>query len=80
MPERRWPGRGLNLPARGHGPRRAIGQLLTCPYCIGMWIAGALTAGLLVAPRLVRWLSFVLTSLIVSDFLHIAYKKAEDTL
>jgi len=45
-----------------------------------MWIAGALTAGLLVAPRLVRWLSFVLTSLIVSDFLHIAHKKAEDTL
>jgi hypothetical protein len=66
--------------ARGQGMRRAPGQLLVCPYCIGMWIASAFTAGLLVAPRLIRWIAVVLTALTVSDFLQIAYKKAEDSL
>src|ERR1700716_3533699 len=27
--------------ARGSGLRRAIGELLICPYCLGMWIATA---------------------------------------
>ncbi|HEY7966613.1 MAG TPA: DUF1360 domain-containing protein [Solirubrobacteraceae bacterium] len=66
--------------ARGHGLRLAVGQLLVCPYCIGMWAAAALTAGLLVAPRPTRWVAFTLTALTISDFLQIAYKKAEDTL
>ena len=40
--------------ARGHGLRRAVGELLVCPYCIGMWISAGLVAGLLVAPRFTR--------------------------
>ena len=66
--------------ARGRGLRRAIGELLVCPYCIGLWIASALTAGLLVAPRFARWVAVALTALTLSDFLQIAYKKAQDTL
>ena len=31
--------------ARGHGLRRAVGELLVCPYCIGMWISAALRGG-----------------------------------
>jgi CHASE3 domain sensor protein len=62
--------------ARGHGLRLAIGELLVCPYCIGMWVAGGLTAGVLVAPRFTRWVAFALTALTASDFLQIAYKKA----
>ncbi len=37
--------------ARGRGLRRAIGELLVCPYCLGMWIATAFAAGLTVAHR-----------------------------
>ncbi|HEV7805947.1 MAG TPA: DUF1360 domain-containing protein [Solirubrobacteraceae bacterium] len=66
--------------ARGRGLRRAIGELLVCPYCLGMWIASAFAAGLLVAPRATRWIAGVLTALFGSDVLQIAYKKAEDTL
>lgn len=66
--------------ARGRGLRRALGELLVCPYCIGMWIAAVLTAGLLVAPRFTRWVSFALTTLTIADFLQIVYRKAEDTL
>jgi hypothetical protein len=65
---------------RGRGFRRALGEMLVCPYCLGMWIAGALTAGLLVVPRFTRWIAFALTALTIADFLQIAYKKAEDTL
>jgi hypothetical protein len=66
--------------ARGRGLRRAIGELLICPYCVGMWISAAFAAGLLVAPRFTRWFAAVLTALFGADLLQIAYKKAEDTL
>lgn len=65
---------------RGRGLRRAVGELLVCPYCIGAWMAAAFTASLLVAPRLTRWACVALTTVAVSDFLQIAYRKAEDTL
>ncbi len=66
--------------ARGTGLRRAIGELLICPYCVGMWIAAAFTAALAVAPRQTRWVASALTALFGSDLLQIAYKRAEETL
>jgi hypothetical protein len=66
--------------ARGRGIRRAIGELIVCPYCLGLWIAAAFTAGLVVAPRPTRWTATVLTTLFGSDVLQIAYRKAEDAL
>jgi uncharacterized protein DUF1360 len=66
--------------ARGRGLRRAIGELIVCPYCVGMWISAAFAAGLLVAPRFTRWFAAVLTALFGADVLQIAYSKAEDAL
>jgi Protein of unknown function (DUF1360) len=66
--------------ARGRGLRRAVGELLVCPYCIGMWISAGFAAGLLVAPRFTRWFAAVLVALFGADVLQIAYKKAEDAL
>jgi Protein of unknown function (DUF1360) len=66
--------------ARGSGVRRAVGELLVCPYCLGLWIAAAFTAGLIVAPRQTRWLASVLVMLTGSDALQIAYVKLERTL
>jgi hypothetical protein len=65
---------------RGRGLRRVVGELLVCPYCLGMWTSAFLTAGLLVAPRFTRWLASVLVIFFGADVLQIAYKKAEDTL
>lgn len=65
---------------RGRGLRRAVGELITCPYCIGMWVSAAFTGGLLVAPRFTRWVATALTSFFGSELLQIAYRKAEDTL
>ncbi len=66
--------------ARGEGLRRAIGELLICPYCLGMWTSAAFTAGLLVAPRFTRWVASVLVAFFGSEALQIAYKKAEESL
>jgi hypothetical protein len=62
---------------RGSGLRYAFGELLVCPYCLGMWIAAAFGVGLTLAPRATRLAAFVLSSLGISDFLQIAYKAAE---
>jgi Protein of unknown function (DUF1360) len=64
--------------ARGEGVRRAIGELLICPYCLGLWSAGAFHVGMLFAPRVTRVAASTLTALTVSDFLQIAYKVAEE--
>ena len=65
---------------RGHGLRRAIGELLVCPYCLGLWIAAAFAAGLVVSPRPTRWAASVFAVLFGSDVLQIVYKRMEDTL
>jgi hypothetical protein len=64
--------------ARGEGMRRTIGELLVCPYCLGMWISGGFHVGLVAAPRATRFAASVLTGLTISDFLQIAYKAAEE--
>ncbi len=66
--------------ARGQGLRRALGELLICPYCVGMWIAAGFTAALTVAPRPTRWIASALSALFGSDLLQIAYKRAEQSL
>ena len=63
---------------RGRGIQRAIGELVACPYCLGLWTSAGFHVGLLYAPRLTRLLASTLTALTISDFLQIAYKAAED--
>jgi hypothetical protein len=63
---------------RGSGLRRALGELLVCPYCLGLWASGGFHAGILFAPRATRFSASVLTAMAISDFLQVAYKAAED--
>jgi hypothetical protein len=65
---------------RGSGLRRAVGELLICPFCLSLWIAAALSAGLIVAPRQTRWLASVLVMVTGSDTLQFAYVKLEGQL
>lgn len=66
--------------ARGHGLRRALGELLICPYCLELWVVAVLAAGLIAAPRPTRWASAVFTALTGADLLQIGYKRAQDLL
>lgn len=63
---------------RGGRARRAIGELVTCPFCLSQWVAGGFTAGLLLAPRPTRVVIGMFDMVALSDFLQIAYKAAED--
>jgi hypothetical protein len=63
---------------RGRGLRRAVGELLLCPYCLSLWIGAGFAAGLVVAPRQTRWVAGVLSAVFGADVLQIAYKQAED--
>ncbi len=64
--------------ARGTGARHAIGELLACPYCLGLWVVAALHVGLITAPRPTRLVASTFTGLTIADFLQIAYKAAEE--
>lgn len=68
----------LEESSRGTGARKAIGELLVCPYCLGLWVVALFAVGLLYAPRLTRFLATVFSALTISDFLQIAYKAAEE--
>ena len=64
--------------SRGTGARKAIGELLVCPYCLDLWVVAAFAVGLLFAPRLTRFIAAIFSALTLSDFLQIAYKAAEE--
>ncbi len=55
--------------ARGEGLRRAVGELLVCPYCIGQWIATLLLAAYIWQPRLTRTAASLLAIVTGSDFI-----------
>ncbi|MEU3772589.1 DUF1360 domain-containing protein [Streptomyces sp. NPDC032472] len=75
--------RGTSAPAeldeevRGSGARKALGELLGCPFCTGLWIATALTGGSVFAPRATRLAAATLTALAGSDFLQYAREAAQ---
>lgn len=63
---------------RGRGIQRGIGQLISCPYCMGPWCAAGLGFGLLFAPRVTRFFAGILAIVAASDFLHRSYSKLKD--
>ncbi len=70
----------VNESVRGDGARHAIGELLTCPFCLGVWIASGLTAGLVFAPRVTRLVASALTAIAASDAAQLVYDGAKNRL
>jgi hypothetical protein len=62
--------------ARGEGLQLATGQLLTCPWCTGGWVASLFTLAYAMKPRLTRMIASIFTVQTVSDSLHLAYDAA----
>lgn len=60
----------------GAGLRRAIGELLICPFCMAQWVAGAALVGLCVAPRTTRLAASVLAVRTVAEAANIAHEAA----
>ena len=66
--------KSLDEKPRGKGLRRSVGELLTCQFCLGMWVASFFTYGLVLAPRVTRLIATVFTVVTISDHLHQIYK------
>jgi hypothetical protein len=62
---------------RGKGVRHALGELLTCPFCLSPWIATALTGGLVLAPRFTRAVTAVFSAVAVSDYVQLTYARQQ---
>jgi hypothetical protein len=65
---------------RGEGPRRAVGELITCPYCLDQWVAAAFALASVFAPRATRLTASVFATVAVADFLQIGYKAGQRAL
>ena len=63
---------------RGEGLRRSIGELLTCKFCLSVWLASFLTYGLVLVPRVTRLVAAVFAVVTVSDHLHQVYKALQN--
>ncbi|WP_435111179.1 DUF1360 domain-containing protein [Nocardiopsis synnemataformans] len=74
---------GVSAPAelaeevRGQGGRRAVGELITCPFCTAQWIATAYAFGLVFAPGVTRGTGAVFSAVAVSDWLQLAYVRLQ---
>lgn len=62
---------------RGKGLRRAVGELLVCPFCLAQWISGGFAIGWAFAPGLTRLLSAMWASQAIADAAQLAYGTAE---
>jgi Protein of unknown function (DUF1360) len=59
-------------PAEG-GMEQAIGELVTCSRCAGTWVAAALAATQVIAPRFGRLLTWSLGAAAANDFLQAGF-------
>ncbi|WP_223641487.1 DUF1360 domain-containing protein [Corallococcus sp. EGB] len=60
--------------ARGEGPRRALGELLDCPFCLTPWVASGFMMASTVRPRETRFVATLFAVSAASFFLHRAYE------
>lgn len=58
---------------RGRGIRHALGELLTCPFCLGLWVAALFSYGLVLAPRITRLAASIFVVDAISDTLNLIY-------
>ena len=59
--------------ARGSGLRLATGELLVCPYCVGLWVAAGFVGSYIARPDATRAVAAMFAILGGSDFLQEAW-------
>jgi hypothetical protein len=64
---------GGEEPVESGDLRQAIGELVTCSRCVGMWAAAGLTTTQVVAPRFGRLLTWTLAAAGINDFLQAGF-------
>jgi Protein of unknown function (DUF1360) len=62
---------------RGTGARKAMGELVTCPFCLGHWIVTGFGFGFVFAPEATRLAAAMLTAEAGASFLQHAHAAVE---
>src|SRR3954449_8534325 len=55
------------------GVKHAVGELLTCPFCLAQWVGTALVFGYATAPKATRLAALTMTVVAGADVLQFAY-------
>ncbi|MGK5113771.1 MULTISPECIES: DUF1360 domain-containing protein [unclassified Geodermatophilus] len=55
------------------GVKHAVGELLTCPFCLAQWVATGLVFGYATQPRATRLVALTMTLVAGSDILQFVY-------
>jgi hypothetical protein len=55
------------------GVKHAVGELLTCPFCLAQWVGTGLVFGYVTAPKATRLAALTMTMVAGSDVLQFAY-------
>ena len=63
--------------ARGRGLRWAVGELLSCPVCVGTWSALGLLIGRMVLPGPTRFVTRVLATAGLAELNYLAVERLE---
>jgi hypothetical protein len=58
------------------GARHAVGELVTCPFCMDQWIASAFVTGLAAAPRVTRFAASIFAVRAAADLMQFGYAAA----
>jgi hypothetical protein len=69
----------LSEEVRGTGARHAVGELLTCPFCLSQWAGTVYAAGMVFAPRATRFAGAAFTAVAAADWLHLAYTRLQQS-
>ena len=67
----------VNEAPRGEGLQRAVGELLSCPFCFNQWTATTLGIAWLHVPRATRMVTSLLAVATASDVLHVGWTRLE---
>ncbi|MFJ6797337.1 DUF1360 domain-containing protein [Streptomyces sp. NPDC091268] len=65
----------LNETPREEPGRKTIGELISCPFCLSVWIGITLTGARALWPEATRTLTEALTAVTVSDALQFGYSE-----
>lgn len=63
----------LHEEATSENGKETVGELLTCPFCMSVWVASTLSAGQLLWPRATRTAMGTLAAMAGADVLQLAY-------
>jgi hypothetical protein len=61
-----------------HGMAAVLGELVTCPYCLGLWFSSALAYGHVLTPRPTRFATAIFASYALTDFLHAGFVRVRE--